>query len=100
MQIHPLKVTQIPYCVYFFLCPFQFPVAREVPHISTINAFQHLWPGTPNTAARYSDWLDIQNSNQTAPILIDWTNSSRTDNICWCEAVEFAWSRVLLNVQP
>ncbi|GBN38195.1 hypothetical protein AVEN_161224-1, partial [Araneus ventricosus] len=30
------------------------------PHVSTSVAFQHLFPGSPNGAVVYPDWLEIE----------------------------------------
>ncbi|GBL96333.1 hypothetical protein AVEN_272763-1 [Araneus ventricosus] len=79
--MHLLWVAPILYCICFspeeFVHserePLQllFPLERDssLSHLSTPVAFQHLWPGSPNGAVGYPDWLGIQISEHAAPIL-------------------------------
>ncbi|GBL55434.1 hypothetical protein AVEN_157657-1 [Araneus ventricosus] len=56
------------------------PISSTVtePHssldISTRIDFPHLWPGSPNRSLGYPDKLNIQTSESTAPILIDFSH--------------------------
>ncbi|GBN43283.1 hypothetical protein AVEN_274540-1 [Araneus ventricosus] len=76
----PAPSKLIRYCTYFTLRLLRFPLERESPppspHVSTSVTFQHLWPSSccPNGAVGYSNWLEIQTFDHTAPILIGFSH--------------------------
>ncbi|GBO11899.1 hypothetical protein AVEN_89914-1 [Araneus ventricosus] len=67
--------------------------AREphsFPHVSTLVAFQHLWPGSPSGAVEYPNCRSRHSNSHRF--------SDGFDTRFWCGAVEFAWNGPFMNV--